>query len=123
MASPRAKNTASPKEVAKLFRGANVTQLPPEENYMVADLSKVAEKYEDLLSDIIRCTPRPNVTLLQDACCLVFRGVTKADCKAFLPAADLHNQNVQGEEECHHWQEAYPLSVPDPADSQDAAPC
>ena len=83
MASPRAKNTASPKEVAKLFRGANVTQLPPEENYMVADLSKVAEKYEDLLSDIIRCTPRPNVTLLQDACCLVFRGVTKADCKAF----------------------------------------
>ena len=49
MASPRAKNTASPKEVAKLFRGANVTQLPPEENYMVADLSKVAEKYEDLI--------------------------------------------------------------------------
>ena len=81
MASPRAKNTASPKEVAKLFRGANVTQLPPEENYMVADLSKVAEKYEDLLSDIIRCTPRPTVTLA--GCLLVFRGVTKADCKAF----------------------------------------
>ena len=28
--------------------------------------------------------------------------------QGFLPAADLHNQNAQGEEECHHWQEACP---------------
>ena len=123
MASPRAKNTASPKEVAKLFRGANVTQLPPEENYMVADLSKVAEKYEDLLSDIIRCTPRPNVTSLAGCLLLGLQRCYKGRLQGFLPAADLRNQNVQGEEECHHWQEACPLSVPDPAGSQDAAPC
>ena len=79
----RAKNIASAKDVAKVLRGVGLEQLPDEKDYMVADLSKIVEKYEDFLLDVCRLTPRPTTPLLQEGCSLVFKGVSKADCKAF----------------------------------------
>ena len=49
----------------------------------VADLSKIVEKYEDFLLDVCMLTPRPTTPLLRGGCSLVFKGVSKADCKAF----------------------------------------
>ena len=79
----RAKNIASGKDVPKVLRGVGLEHLPDEKEYMVADLSKIVEKYEDFLLDVCRITPRPTTPLLQEGCSLVFKGVTKADCKAF----------------------------------------
>ena len=79
----RAKNTASPKEVAKLMRGANLTKLPPESEYMIADTSKVIETFEDFLKDLLLATPRPTEKLLLQACKLVFEHTSKSDCKSF----------------------------------------
>ena len=79
----RAKNISSVKDVAKVLRGVGLEQLPDEKDYMGADLSKIVEKYEDFLLDVCRLTPRPTTPLLQEGCSLVFKGVSKADCKAF----------------------------------------
>ena len=59
----RAKNIASAKDVAKVLRGVGLEQLPDEKDYMVADLSKIVEKYEDFLLDVCRLTPRPTTPL------------------------------------------------------------
>ena len=79
----RAKNIASGKDVAKVLRGVGLEQLPDEKDYMIADLSKIVEKYEDFLWDVCRLTPRPTAPLLQKGYSLVLKGVSKADCKAF----------------------------------------
>ena len=79
----RAKNIASAKDVAKVLRGVGLERLPDEKDYMVADLSKIVDKYEDFLLDVCRLTPRPTTPLLQEGCSLVFKGVSQADCKAF----------------------------------------
>ena len=79
----RAKNTASAKDIAKVLRGASLSVLPDPSTYMFADIQKVISTYEDLLADLCAVTVRPTVPLLQSGFALVFKGVSKSDCRAF----------------------------------------
>jgi hypothetical protein len=63
--SARTKNEASPKEVAKVLRGALPDGLG--EGYKETNLDKIIEAYEDVILDILYWTPRPTVALLRDA--------------------------------------------------------
>ena len=79
----RAKNTASAKDIAKVLRGASLSVLPDPSSYMFADIEKVISTYEDFLADLCAVTARPTVPLLQSGFALVFKGVSKSDCRAF----------------------------------------
>ena len=79
----RAKNTASAKDIAKVLRGASLSVLPDPSSYMLADIEKVISAYEDFLADLCAVTARPTVPLLQSGFALVFKGVSKSDCRAF----------------------------------------
>ena len=79
----RAKNTASAKDIAKVLRGASLSVLPDPSSYMFADIEKVISTYEDFLADLCAVTARPTVPLLQSGFTLVFKGVSKSDCRAF----------------------------------------
>ena len=50
---------------------------------MLADIEKVISTYEDFLADLCAVTARPTVPLLQSGFALVFKGVSKSDCRAF----------------------------------------
>ena len=82
-AMERAKNTASAKDIAKVLRGASLNVLPDPSSYMLADIEKVISNFEDFLADLCEVTPRPTVPLLQSGFALVFKGVSKSDCRAF----------------------------------------
>ena len=79
----RAKNTASAKDIAKVLRGASLSVLPDPSSYMLADIEKVISTYEDFLADLCAVTARPTAPLLQSGFALVFKGVSKSDCRAF----------------------------------------
>ena len=75
--------TASAKDIAKVLRGASLSVLPDPSSYMLADIEKVISTYEDFLADLCAVTAPPTAPLLQSGFALVFKGVSKSDCRAF----------------------------------------
>ena len=77
----RAKNEASPADVAKLMR-ANVISLDASK-FCVLDLDEVATNFRNLLVDLCGLTARPTSALLQAAGKLAFEGASSQELKMF----------------------------------------
>ena len=101
----RAKNTASAKDIAKVLRGASLNVLPDPSSYMLADIEKVISNFEDFLADLCEVTPRPTVPFLQSGFALVFKGVSKSDCRAFAEQVVEGCWRMQGQGQEQHIRE------------------
>lgn len=62
----RVKNVATPREIAKVIRGA-LGSGPDAGLLCDPDLGKVVQNFQEVLVDVLKVTPRPTVTLLKQA--------------------------------------------------------
>ena len=79
----RSRNTATARDVVKVFKGNGLKSFPEAETYATPDCSEVCENFQELLVDLLRVTTRPAVPVLQQACVDLFPGVTKDSCGLF----------------------------------------
>ena len=79
----RAKNPASAKDILKVFKANGVVALPDAEDYSSPEVIDTCKKFEEFLVDLLRCTPRPTVPVLQAGCVMAWHGVTKDGCRCF----------------------------------------
>ena len=79
----RSRNTATARDVVKVFKGNGLKSFPEAEKYATPDCSVVCENFQELLVDLLRVIIRPAVPVLQQACVELFPEVTKDSCNLF----------------------------------------